>query len=64
MCYLDLESLQAAVNECAEEAGVERFGGFDSSCFDGVYVTGDIDEKYFADLHLKRKFTLMHPGFL
>ena len=27
---------------------------FDSSCFDGVYVTGEISEEYLAQLHDQR----------
>ena len=27
-----------------------NIGRFDASCFDGDYVTGDIDEEYLVDL--------------
>ena len=59
VCYLSLDSLREAVRECADEAGVKPMEAFDCSCFDGKYVTGDVNDEYFAKLHLLRNdFTL------
>jgi hypothetical protein len=43
--YQDLEDLQEAVREC--NPAIELF---DTSCFNGVYVTGDVDAAYFQAL--------------
>jgi len=40
LIYQDLDDLIQAVNEN------DRVEGFDTSCFDGNYVTGDIDQSY------------------
>lgn len=40
LIYQDIDDLVAAVNKNSD---VE---GFDTSCFDGKYITGDIDESY------------------
>ena len=40
LIYQELDDLKLAVNK---HKGVE---GFDTSCFDGEYITGDIDEAY------------------
>lgn len=49
LVYQDLEDLIAAV-----QRGNEDIKHFDSSCFDGVYVTQDIDDAYFERLYHKR----------
>ena len=49
LIYQDLEDLIKAVRK-----GNEAITSFDSSCFDGVYVTQDIDEAYFKSLNDKR----------
>ena len=49
MLYQDLSDLQASVSE--EHSGITHF---DSSVFDGHYVTGDIDERYLVRLDQKR----------
>uniref|UniRef100_UPI003519D408 amidophosphoribosyltransferase n=2 Tax=Oceanospirillaceae TaxID=135620 RepID=UPI003519D408 len=49
MLYQDLSDLQASVSE--EHSGITHF---DSSVFDGHYVTGDIDELYLERLDQKR----------
>jgi amidophosphoribosyltransferase len=49
LVYQDLEDLIKAVRK-----GNEAISCFDSSCFDGVYVTQDIDEGYFKRLSDKR----------
>lgn len=49
LVYQDLEDLIAAV-----QRGNEDIKHFDCSCFDGVYVTKDIDDAYFERLYHKR----------
>jgi amidophosphoribosyltransferase len=49
LIYQDLEDLIKAVRR-----GNEAITHFDSSCFDGKYVTQDIDEAYFKRLFDKR----------
>ncbi len=41
--WLVYQDLQDLVEATREKSGVERF---DTSCFDGNYITGDIDESY------------------
>jgi len=41
LIYQDLDALEATVTALNPELTV-----FDSSCFDGDYVTGDVDENY------------------
>ncbi len=53
LIYQDLEQLQQAVNDCAQQS----VSGFDCSVFDGQYVTGDIDAAY-----LERIDTLRNDG--
>jgi len=49
LIYQDLEDLIAAVKK-----GNKTIEHFDCSCFDGEYVTQDVDEDYFARLSGKR----------
>jgi amidophosphoribosyltransferase len=42
LIYQDVEGMKRAVMQ-ALPAGAPRLDGFDASCFDGVYVTGDIN---------------------
>jgi len=49
MIYQSLDDLVAAVKE--GNAGIQ---GFDCSCFDGRYVTGDITADYLLDLEAQR----------
>jgi amidophosphoribosyltransferase len=49
LVYQDLDDLIAAVQH-----GNKDIKHFDSSCFDGVYVTQDSDEAYFERLYHKR----------
>jgi len=49
LIYQDLEDLIAAVKK-----GNKTIEHFDCSCFDGEYVTQDVDEDYFARLSKKR----------
>ncbi len=49
LIYQDLDDLEAAVRH--DKAKVEHF---DSSCFSGRYVTGDVTPEYLAALELRR----------
>ena len=49
LVYQDLEDLVEAVQK-----GNEELQEFDCSCFDGKYVTKDVDENYFRRLELQR----------
>jgi amidophosphoribosyltransferase len=49
LVYQDLEDLIAAVRK-----GNDKITAFDSSCFDGIYVTKDVDEAYFERLSNQR----------
>ena len=64
MVYLPLEKLVEAVKSCSKDGPKE----FDTSCFDGKYVTGDIDEAYIErieserdDLSLAKKNRCLSP---
>lgn len=50
MVYLPLEKLIESVSSCSK-IGPKQF---DTSCFDGTYVTGDIDEAYIESLEKER----------
>lgn len=52
--YQDLVDLEASVTEINT-----LLTSFDSSCFNGKYVTGDIDEQYFAQLQRERNDSVM-----
>jgi amidophosphoribosyltransferase len=47
LIYQDLADLEAAVRE--DNPGISRF---DSSCFNGEYVTGDVTEEYLQELRI------------
>jgi amidophosphoribosyltransferase len=49
MIFQDLEDLIAAVQK-----GNTRIGRFDTSCFSGEYVTGDVTDEYLAQLESQR----------
>jgi amidophosphoribosyltransferase len=49
LVYQDLEDLVKAVQK-----GNDKLQEFDCSCFDGKYVTKDVDENYFRRLELQR----------
>jgi amidophosphoribosyltransferase len=49
LIYQDLEDLVEAVQK-----GNENLQEFDCSCFDGKYVTQDVDESYFRKLETQR----------
>lgn len=47
--YQDLEALESAVR-----AGNDEIGKCESSCFDGVYLTGDVTPQYLRDIESQR----------
>ena len=51
--YQDLDALKAAVHAARGE-----LSEFETSCFDGVYVTGDIDEAFLAKIEAAREHSL------
>lgn len=53
LIFQDLDDLKAAVRT----SKVPEVQEFDCSVFDGVYVTGDIDEQYLNDLEQSRNDT-------
>ena len=53
LIFQDLDDLKAAVRTSKVPVVQE----FDCSVFDGVYVTGDIDEQYLTDLEQSRSDT-------
>jgi amidophosphoribosyltransferase len=55
LIFQDLEDLKAAITEAAP--GLTRF---DTSIFDGVYITGDITEEYLNTLEQKRNDAAKH----
>ena len=53
--YNDLSDLEDAVRECAPEiTTVPTNRIFDTSCFNGSYVTGDVDQAYFDAIEAER----------
>jgi amidophosphoribosyltransferase len=49
LVYQDLDDLKDAVRRANP-----RLTSFETSCFDGVYVTGDITSDYLRDIELQR----------
>lgn len=49
LIYQDLEDLIIAVKQ-----GNKALNNFDTSCFDGIYVTKDVDEAYFQKQNVRR----------
>lgn len=50
LIYQDLSSLRTAVTSCNP-----RLSEFESSCFDGHYVTGDISDDYLDGIEMERR---------
>jgi amidophosphoribosyltransferase len=46
LIYQDVDAMKSAILKLAPKAGTGhvQLAGFDASCFDGVYVTGDITD--------------------
>ena len=53
LIYQDVDAMKQAVLSAAAE-GAPQLDGFDASCFDGVYVTGDISSQDIVRLNEKR----------
>ena len=49
LIYQDLEALKDAVRRCNP-----RLSRFETSCFDGVYVTGDVTADYLRTIEIQR----------
>lgn len=49
LVYQDIESLKAAVR-----GANPALAGFDASCFDGRYITGDVSPEYLAEVEQRR----------
>jgi amidophosphoribosyltransferase len=54
LIYQDVEGMKRAVMQAGQGAGAPRLDGFDASCFDGVYVTGDINADDIARINAAR----------
>ena len=55
LIYQDVEGMKRAIMSAASQvAGAPRLDGFDASCFDGVYITGDIDADDIARINEAR----------
>ena len=52
LIYQDVESMKAAVRQAAADPSLIQ--GFDASCFDGIYVTGDITPADIARMGAQR----------
>ena len=52
--YQDLEALKQAVREASHPDAL-ALNVFETSCFDGHYITGDIDEAFLANIEARRK---------
>jgi amidophosphoribosyltransferase len=53
LIYQDVEAMKQAVRSAASP-GSPALNGFDASCFDGVYVTGDITAQDILELNQQR----------
>ena len=53
LIYQDVDAMKRAVLQ-AKSAAHPSIGGFDASCFDGVYVTGDLNEADIERMSLGR----------
>jgi amidophosphoribosyltransferase len=55
LIYQDVEGMKRAVMKAASTAeGAQLLDGFDASCFDGIYVTGDINPDDIARINEAR----------
>ncbi|SFL91204.1 amidophosphoribosyltransferase [Variovorax sp. OV329] len=43
LIYQDVDAMKQAVAKALSPSSKRKLDGFDASCFDGVYITGDID---------------------
>lgn len=59
LIYQDVDDMKRAVSQVSAVAGVgPRIERFEASCFDGCYVTGDIDDAYLDQLERLRNSPL------
>jgi amidophosphoribosyltransferase len=49
LVYQDLEDMKDAVRRANP-----RLTSFETSCFDGIYITGDITSDYLRDIEIQR----------
>ena len=55
LIYQDVEGMKRAILKAAAiTAGSPQIDGFDASCFDGIYVTGDINPEDIARINEAR----------
>jgi amidophosphoribosyltransferase len=55
LIYQDVEAMKQAVAKAARISGTQhKLDGFDASCFDGVYITGDIDTEAISRMNNSR----------
>lgn len=55
LIYQDVEPMKQAVAKAARVTGGQlKLDGFDASCFDGVYITGDIDTEAISRMNNNR----------
>jgi len=53
LIYQDVDAMKQAVQSAADKQAT-KLDGFDASCFDGVYVTGDVSAQDIVRLNEKR----------
>ena len=53
LIYQDVDAMKQAVH-AATASEAKKLDGFDASCFDGVYVTGDVSAQDIVRLNEKR----------
>jgi amidophosphoribosyltransferase len=53
LIYQDVDAMKHAVQSAADHQA-PKLDGFDASCFDGVYVTGDVSAQDIVRLNEKR----------
>jgi amidophosphoribosyltransferase len=54
LIYQDVDAMKAAVRQAAQGGSMQALDGFDASCFDGVYVTGDVTVQDIARINHQR----------
>lgn len=55
LIYQDVDGMKRAIMKAVPDApGAFRIDGFDASCFDGVYVTGDVNAEDIARINEAR----------
>ena len=54
LIYQDVDAMKLAVSRARLAPDAQALQGFDASCFDGVYVTGDITAESIARMRQER----------